>query len=585
MKSYTSSPILFFTHYMQHYKAWVIALLGGIFFHVLLQRLNPYYFSLLIDKLGTYVSFKTDIWSGVFCILILILATDILANLWRRLLFSVVIKIEPDMTMRIRQDVTQYVLHHAAQYLTSKQSGKISAQANQLADRTTQLFWIIFWGFYRPIISILIVLGMLALVNWVFVAVFVFWMGILLTILVISSGRVQKFSADNAEKTARVTGTIVDIISNSLLVKTFANFKFEQKLLHPLLEDEKGAGKIVIRKIENSKCVQVVIVGLFNFTIILAALYLWQLGRISTGNIVLVLMLTNGIAQTFNDLVHELLGWYKTTGIIRNALEIINTPHGVKDVSNAKALTVQKGRIDFTHVDFAYQDGRPVFKDFSLHIKAGERVGLVGVSGSGKSSFINLLQRLYDIQGGQILIDGQDIAKVTQDSVHKNIALIPQETALFHRTIMENIAYGNPEADTKKVIVASKKAYAHGFICQTPNGYDSLVGDRGVKLSGGQRQRVAIARAFLKKAPILILDEATSALDSESEKYIQDSMKTLMRGKTVIAVAHRLSTLKEMDRIVVMSRGRIIEQGSPADLLKKKGKYAKLWRMQTERKD
>lgn len=585
MKSYTSTPMKFFWHYAWHYKWWAVALLVGLIISVLLQRLNPYYFSLLIDKLGAYTDLKQDMWSGFLWLLGVILVTSLLSNFWQRLVMQITVKIEPDMTLRIRRDVTEYILHHSAQFLTDKQAGKLSAQAGQLADKTTQLFWTLLFGFYRPTISILITLIMLGLVNWVFAGIFVFWMLLLVVILIVSSRYVASFAADNGEKTSRVTGAIVDVISNSLLVKSFANFKLEQKLLHPLLEDEKKSVEKVISKIENNSVLQGTTIALFNFTIICAALYLWQTNRISTGDIVMVLLLTSNIMQIFFNLVHDLLGFHKNTGIIKNALSILSTPHGIVDAPGAKDLRVPKGHIDFAHVNFAYQDGRPVFKDFSLHIKPGERVGLVGVSGSGKSSFINLLQRLYDINGGQILIDGQDISKVTQDSLHQNIALIPQDTALFHRTIFDNIAYGNPMADTKKVIVSSKKAYAHAFIMQTPNGYDSLVGDRGVKLSGGQRQRIAIARAFLKKSPILILDEATSALDSESEKYIQESMKQLMRGKTVIAVAHRLSTLKEMDRIIVMAKGRIIEQGSPAELLKKKGKYAKLWRMQTEQKD
>ena len=294
------------------------------------------------------------------------------------------------------------------------------------------------------------------------------------------------------------------------------------------------------------------------------------------------MLLTSNVRQIFNEFVHQLLEWHKTYGVLANALYVMTTPHDIQDAPKAKKLKVKKGEILLKDVVFAYRDGKKVFDGLNLKIKPGERIGLVGVSGSGKSTLVNLLQRFYDIQGGQILIDGQDISQVTQESLHQSIALIPQDTSLFHRSLWDNIRYGNPQASERQVLAASRKAHAHLFIEQMKHQYDSLVGDRGVKLSGGQRQRIAIARAVLKRAPILILDEATSALDSESEYYIQESMKKLMKGKTVIAIAHRLSTLREMDRIVVMSKGKIIEQGAPADLLKKKGKYAKLWKMQTQ---
>ena len=221
-----------------------------------------------------------------------------------------------------------------------------------------------------------------------------------------------------------------------------------------------------------------------------------------------------------------------------------------------------------------------MFKNFSLHIAPNEKVGLVGHSGSGKSTLIKLLGRYYDLQKGKILISGQDIADVTQESLRKNIAVIPQESTLFNRSIMENIRYGNPKATDKQVIAAAKKAYIHDFVMSLPNGYQSKVGERGVMLSGGERQRIAIARAILKNAPVLILDEATSALDSESERYIQRSLKTLMKGKTVIAIAHRLSTLNEMDRLVVMDKGKIVETGKHQELLEKKGAYYKFYEMQ-----
>ena len=267
-------------------------------------------------------------------------------------------------------------------------------------------------------------------------------------------------------------------------------------------------------------------------------------------------------------------------GKITQGLRVINQKHYILDIINAKELQIKSGKIQFENVDFYYKGISPVFTNKSITIYPGEKIGVVGYSGSGKSTFVNLILRLFDIASGQILIDGQDISKVTQESLIKSIAIIPQDPFLFHRSLMENIRYGLISASDDEVITASKKAYAHEFIILTPNGYDSLVGERGIKLSGGQRQRISIARAILKNAPILILDEATSAMDSVTEDYIQANLITLMENKTVIVVAHRLSTLLNMDRILVFDKGRIVEDGTHKQLLAINGMYATLWNSQ-----
>ncbi len=250
------------------------------------------------------------------------------------------------------------------------------------------------------------------------------------------------------------------------------------------------------------------------------------------------------------------------------------------DVLDAKPLVVTKGHIKFEQVTFYYKEDNSLFEQLDVEIQAGTKVGLVGASGSGKTTFVNLILRFFDVESGRILIDGQDIAQVTQDSLHEQIAMIPQDTSLFHRSLMENIRYGRLEATDQEVIEAAKRAHCHEFISSLPEGYHTLVGERGIKLSGGQRQRIAIARAMLKNAPILVLDEATSALDSVTEKYIQVALSSLMQGRTVIVIAHRLSTLAEMDRILVFDQGHIIEDGNHPTLLAKQGHYAKLWHMQ-----
>jgi ATP-binding cassette subfamily B protein len=299
-------------------------------------------------------------------------------------------------------------------------------------------------------------------------------------------------------------------------------------------------------------------VGDFSFIITLSISILWNLWFIA------------GQFVSFSEQV----------GKCRQALSIINAPHEISDIKDAKPLVVTQGEIQFKEVSFHYGEGAKLFQNKNILIHPGEKVGLVGFSGSGKSSFVNLILRLFEVESGSITIDYQNINDVQQESIRENIALIPQDISLFHRTLMENIRYGCTNASDEDVIEASKKAHCHEFISQLNEGYQSMVGERGIKLSGGQRQRIAIARAILKNAPLLILDEATSALDSVTEKYIQDALHHLMRGKTTIVIAHRLSTLSEMDRILVFDNGQIIEDGSHEALIKLKGHYAKMWHMQ-----
>jgi len=301
---------------------------------------------------------------------------------------------------------------------------------------------------------------------------------------------------------------------------------------------------------------------------------------VTVGDFALILTLSFTIAESIFNLGEEILRFAKEAGSCRQALNIIVEPHEIQDKPNAHELNVTQGKIVFDQVQFQYQGTDPLFENKTVTIEPGQKVGLVGHSGSGKSTFVNLILRLFDVSQGRILIDGQDIKEVTQTSLRKNIGMIPQDPSLFHRTLFENIQYGRVDASAEEVINAAKNAHAHEFIENLAQGYDSLVGERGVKLSGGQRQRIAIARAFLKNAPILILDEATSQLDSVTEQYIQESLWELMQNKTTIVIAHRLSTLLNMDRILVFNKGKIVEDGTHQELLAKNGMYATLWKAQ-----
>lgn len=302
----------------------------------------------------------------------------------------------------------------------------------------------------------------------------------------------------------------------------------------------------------------------------------WSVGGVTTGEFVLVASLIAQMSGTLIFIGRAFNSTSRTIGEIKEGFDELLVPFEITDAHDALPLAVRKGEIAWENVTFKY-DSNTVFDQFNLTITPGQRVGLVGSSGAGKTTFVSLLLRQHELTGGAITIDGQNIAEVTQDSLRQAIAVVPQEPALFHRTIKENIAYGKPDATEEEIIEVAKKAQAHDFISALPEGYTTLVGERGVKLSGGQKQRVAIARAMLKDAPILVLDEATSALDSESEVAIQKALHTLMAGKTVIAIAHRLSTLREMDRIIVLEAGKIIEDGTHETLKEYGGTYQRLW--------
>jgi ATP-binding cassette, subfamily B, bacterial len=391
------------------------------------------------------------------------------------------------------------------------------------------------------------------------------------------------------EAKAAVTGRMVDVLTNIRNVFFFANQALEDEQLQQYtgaeFERRRASYRAVVRLRSVQYCMDIsmwiVFVG--------GALYAWVHGRIGAGDFVMTTALTSSLLQTAYNLGQRIPEFYDQAGSARESIDTLIVPATVTDKPGALALGVTQGSIHLDRIAFAYElpNGdeqrrlRYVVKNFELTIAAGQRVGLVGPSGAGKTTLMGLLMRMHDVGAGAIRIDGQDIREVTQQSLRQSIALIPQDTTLFHRNLVENIRYGRPGASDQEVELAARRAHAHEFIIEQEHGYRTMVGERGVKLSGGQRQRIAIARAILKDAPILLLDEATSALDSHSEQIIQSAMREAMVGKTVIAIAHRLSTVMDMDRLIVLDRGQIVADGSHHELLSEGGLYAELWRKQS----
>ena len=375
----------------------------------------------------------------------------------------------------------------------------------------------------------------------------------------------------------------MDSLSNHANVRLFARYRHEVEHLSHFQADEKKKHWYSLWVIEKMKFA-LSIVSFFGVNIAINGymLYEWQQGNLTTGEVVFIFNTTSNITTMAWFAGLELPNLFKEMGVARQALAVIEETHEITDPVNAPKIEISQGEIVFQNVTFGYKEQPPLFLNKNLIIKAQQKVGLVGFSGSGKSTFIHLILRNYDLEKGKIFIDQQDIAQIDQASLRSQIAMIPQEPILFHRTLMENLRYGQLDASDEEVILAAKKAQCHQFIEKLPDGYQTYVGERGAKLSGGQRQRIAIARAILKQAPIFILDEATSALDSITEKEIQEGLELKALKQTVIVIAHRLSTLASMDRILVFDQGRIIEDGSHLELLKQEGHYSRLWNMQIQ---
>ncbi|WP_376876369.1 ABC transporter ATP-binding protein [Albirhodobacter sp. R86504] len=398
--------------------------------------------------------------------------------------------------------------------------------------------------------------------------------------------KVRTKSAERASARAMVTGQVVDTITNIKTVKLFAHASFEDqealKSMAKFREKAIGFGKINT----SYRAAQMAFSGLLPVLLVGGAILLWQQGQATAGDIATSGSIAMRIAQMSGWVSMALMGIWASVGEVEDGMKTLTPPHTLKDRAEAVEMPRASGEIMFDGVSFAYGRQKGGLNDIHLSIRAGERIGIVGASGAGKSTLVSVLLRLYDTEQGQVKIDGQDVRDVTQESLRRNIGMVTQETAMFNRSARENILYGRPDASEEEIIAAAKAAEAHEFIMALEDhtgktGYDAALGERGVKLSGGQRQRIALARAFLKDAPILVLDEATSALDSEVEASIQDALTRVMDGKTVLAIAHRLSTIAEMDRIVVLEAGEIVEAGSHSDLLAQGGLYARYWERQS----
>jgi len=491
-------------------------------------------------------------------------------------------KFLPFIYARSAKDLFSKVHKHAMRFFEEEMSGNISGKVSNVLNQIQNMYGSILFGLFVPLMEIITSLFFIALADKRLALIIGALNTLFLIITIYFRRQLAPLSANRSKMYSAANGVFVDGVTNANLVKSFSNYLYEKHNYFKAVRKAANAERTgMMKRVQIDFASKTIFDVMVLVSFVLIFWWWYRFGLDLAG-----VVLTTSLIQTFINAIRS-IGWMSGAvvelyGNLKDCLSLLEMDCYVKDVPNAKKLKIKSNNISFEKVDFSYPNGRQVFKNLNLKVKPNQKIGLVGASGSGKSSLIKLLVRYYDLNGGKIIIDKQDISKVTQESLRSQIAMIPQESTLFNRTLMENIRYGNPKATDKQVIAAAKKAYIHDFIMSLPNKYESKVGERGVMLSGGERQRVAIARAILKNAPILILDEATSSLDSESERYIQKSLSALMKNKTVIAIAHRLSTLNEMDELIVFKNGKIIETGTHTELLKRSGEYAKFYTIQTK---
>jgi ATP-binding cassette, subfamily B, bacterial len=576
--AYANRPVAFFLRYvgLRPFSHGLIlaAVLGAVICSVSAQ----YGVKFLVDTLSGRGGAE-HIWTA-FALLLSLIAAD---NLLWRVASWIASFTFVAVTGDLRSDLFRHLTGHAPSYFTERLPGMLTSRITATSNAVFTVENMFVWNVLPPCVATAGAILFVATVSWQMAAGLTLIAAILVLAMFRLAAAGRPLHHDFADKAAAVDGEMVDVIGNMPLVWAFGGLKREYRRFDGTVGREMGARRRSLLYLEKVRLLHALITVVLTIGLVAWALVLWEHGRATTGQVVLVCTLGLSILHATRDLAVGLVDVTQHMARLSEALATLLVQHELRDHPRAAPLVRKGASAAFETIGFKYPDGRKVFENFSLTLQRGQRVGLVGPSGSGKSSLFALLQRFYDVQRGRILIDGQDISLVTQESLRAAIAVVPQDISLFHRSILENIRYGRQDASEGEVMDAAIAAHCDTFIEALPNGPATVVGNRGVKLSGGQRQRIAIARAFLKDAPILLLDEATSALDSESEEAIREALDRLMRGRTVIAIAHRLSTLRNFERIVVLMAGKVVQDGPPEKLMRGDGIYRELVRREVLR--
>ena len=576
---YRHHPIGFLLHYVRRHAGAHAVVLGAVFAAVVFAVSTQYGLKRVIDVVAHGPAGSGQAVWGAFGVLCALIAAD---NLTWRIGGWVAARAFVAVTGDVRSDLFLHLAGHSPGYFAERLPGALAGRITATANAAWQIESTMTWNVMPPALAVVVAIVLIATVNPTMAASLLLLAGALAALMFYLARRGTALHRAYAGQAAAVDGALVDVIANMPVVRAFGATLREHRRICTDIDAEMTARRRSLRYLEKLRLLHSALTAVLTALLLGWGVLLWQQGRASAGDLVLICSLGFTILHGTRDLAVALVELTQQVARLEEAIGTLLVAHDLCDRPDAPPLRPGAGRVVFEHVRFAYPARSAVLDDLSLVIEPGQRVGLVGASGAGKSTVLALLQRFHDVQGGRILIDHQDISTITQQSLHETVAVVPQDIAMFHRTVLENIRYGRPGASTADVLAAATVARCRDFIEALPEGFDTLVGDRGVKLSGGQRQRLAIARALLKNAPILLLDEATSALDSESEAAIQLALDHLMRGRTVIAIAHRLSTLRNFDRIVVMDAGRVIDDGAPLELAHRPGPYRVLLRQQMQ---
>ena len=571
LSGYVHRPLQFVLRYLRRRPLSHLIILVTVVAAVACSVGTQYGVKYLVDCLSAGRDHAAQVWLAFAFLMSLIIADNFL---WRIASWTASFTFV-GVTGDLRRDMFRHLTGHATSYFSDRLPGMLTSRITATSNAVFTIENMFVWNVLPPCMATIVAIALISTVSLSMAATLMIVAGTMVVMMFRLAAAGRPLHDDFADKAAIVDGEMVDVISNMPLVRAFCGLSQEHDRFDSTVNRELKARGRSLRYLEKLRLTHAAVTMLLTIALLVWAIRLWQSADATTGDVVLVCTLGLSILSATRDLAVALVDVTQHVARLTEAIATLLLPHELRDHPQAEPLVRRGAAIVFDKIAFQYPGGVKVFDQFTLRLQPGQRVGLIGRSGGGKSTLFTLLQRFYDVGQGSIMIDGQDISRVTQQSLRESISVVPQDISLFHRSILENIRYGRPKASDDEVLRAAIAARCD-FVESLSNGLDTMVGDRGVKLSGGQRQRIAIARAFLKDSPILLLDEATAALDSESEEAIREALGRLMRGRTVIAIAHRLATLRHFDRLVLLEAGRIIEDGTVDSLMRGQGPYREL---------